>query len=97
MREGPYQGRLIRRLEAEFPGCIVLKNDASYIQGIPDLLVLHGRNWGMLEVKASANSPQQPNQQFWVNRLDQMSFADFIYPTNEERILHELSLTLRNP
>lgn len=90
MLERNYQARLIRRLRREFPGCVILKNDASYIQGIPDLTLLFGRHWAMLEVKASANAPVQPNQEFHVEGLNKMSFAAFIHPENEEDVIREL-------
>ncbi len=64
MREGTYQRKLIEKLEILFPGCIVLKNDPTYIQGFPDLTIFFGDRWATLEVKASAVSPQQPNQEY---------------------------------
>lgn len=94
MRESTYQGQLIRRLDDEFPGCVVLKNDSGYIQGIPDLLVLHNDRWAMLEVKISATAPTQPNQPYYVDRLDSMSFAAFVYPENEQEVFDALQLAL---
>jgi hypothetical protein len=44
----------------------------------------------MLEVKASRDSPQQPNQLFWVEQFNEMSFSAFIYPENEEVVLRAL-------
>ena len=41
MLENKFQANLIKELKARFPDCIVMKNDPTYIQGIPDLLVLH--------------------------------------------------------
>jgi hypothetical protein len=90
MRENEYQRYLIRELKARFPGCIVLKNDPSYIQGFPDLTVLHHDMWAVLEVKASADSPVQPNQEFYIDRLSEMSFSAFIYPENELEVLDAL-------
>lgn len=91
MLENQYQAMLIQRLKIRFPGCIVLKNDTSYRQGIPDLTVLFvGGFWAVLEVKASARAPMRPNQNYYVGLLDEMSFAAFIYPENEEDVLHDL-------
>jgi hypothetical protein len=90
MRENEYQPRLIKKLERLFPGCVILKNDSAYIQGIPDLLILWGDRWAMLEVKASATSTVQVNQPYWVERLGEMSFAAFIYPSNEQDVLRGL-------
>lgn len=90
MRENKYQAYLIVKLRKEFPGCFILKNDPAYIQGVPDLTVLFGRCWVMLEVKTSENAPEQPNQRYYVEMLNEMSYAAFIYPSNEEDVFREL-------
>lgn len=90
MLERDYQAKLIKRLRKEFPGAMVLKNDPGYLQGIPDLTILYRDRWALLEVKASKKSSQQPNQQYYVDALGEMSYAAFIYPENEEDILSEL-------
>lgn len=90
MREGAYQGQLIKDIEEMFPGCIVNKQDSSYRQGIPDLAIFYLDRWAMLEVKTSANAPTQPNQPYWVERANEMSFAAFIFPENETEVLSAL-------
>lgn len=90
MREAEYQAWLIRRLYAMFPGCHILKNDSAYQQGIPDLTIFYGDRYAMLEVKASENTPRQPNQEHFVREFDRMSFAAFIYPQNESEVLSAL-------
>lgn len=95
MTENEYQARLIKKLKRMFPGAIVLKNDSDYIQGIPDLLILFGNSWAALEVKASYSAPTQVNQTYWVELMDDMSFAAFIFPENEEDILDDLQITFR--
>jgi hypothetical protein len=90
MRESAFQTILIKDLHVLFPGCVVLKNDTLYQQGIPDLLVLYRNRWAMLEVKASADAPEQPNQAYYIDLFNGMSFAAFIYPENEEDVLYEL-------
>lgn len=95
MLERDYQAALIQKLKALFPGCVVLKNDSSYLQGIPDLLVLVGQKWAMLEVKASFFAGYQPNQEYYLDLLDDMSFAMMICPENEEEVLRELQQALR--
>lgn len=87
MRESQYQAKLIDELERRFPGCVILKNDPTYLQGIPDLVIFYGNQWAMLEVKASEKAPVQVNQPYWVKTLDEMSFAAFIYPSIEEEVL----------
>lgn len=95
MLESKYQAQLIKRLRVMFPGCVILKNDTDYIQGIPDLLILWGRRWAALEVKAREDAPHQPNQDYYVELMDEMSFADFICPETEEEVLRDLQQAFR--
>ena len=95
MLESVYQSRLIRRLYHDFEGCEILKNDTSYRQGIPDLTIFYGPRWAVLEVKASAQAPERPNQRYYVDLFNQMSFAAFIYPENEDEVLHALQQALK--
>ena len=90
MKERDYQAQLIKKLRVLFPGCVILKNDSSYMQGVPDLIILYGRYWGMLEVKLHVNFRTQPNQEYYIEQLNAMSFAAFIHPDNEEEVLHAL-------
>jgi hypothetical protein len=89
-RETQYQAYLVDRLEEMFPGCFVTKNNEKLVQGIPDLLILHGGRWAMLEVKVSEYAPVRPNQPHYVEKFNSMSFAAFIYPENEEEVLDAL-------
>lgn len=89
-RESAFQSALIGELQKIFPGCMVLKNDALYYQGIPDLLVLYNDKWAMLECKRSFNAHHQPNQDYYIDKFDNMSFARFISPENKEEVLDEL-------
>jgi len=90
MTESVYQGKLIKKIKRMFPGCVVLKNDEQYLQGILDLTVLYHSVWAMLEVKAAPDSPFQPNQEYYLEQLGQMSFAAVIYPENEVEVLDAL-------
>lgn len=95
MTEAQYQAKLIEKLRLLFPDCIILKNDPGYLQGVPDLVIFHGDRYAFLEVKASERSRAQPNQDYYVRKLDKMSFAAFIYPSNEEDVLCALERALR--
>ena len=91
--EKRFQSELIKELRELFPGCIILKNDPTYIQGIPDLLILFEDKWAALEVKKSITASHRPNQEFYVNKMGRMSYANFIYPENKEVVLNELQET----
>lgn len=88
--ERDFQANLIKELKTIFPGCIVMKNDSSYIQGIPDLLVLYKDKWASLEVKKFANARKRPNQEYYVDLMDKMSFSKFISPENKDDVLYKL-------
>ena len=95
MKESKFQKELIDDLKKEFPGCIILKNDPNYIQGIPDLLILYKDRWAALECKKEEKAHHQPNQEYYVSVMNKMSYARFIYPGNKEEILNELQRTFR--
>ena len=90
MLENKFQSKLIKELKKEFPGCMVLKNDPTYLQGVPDLLVLYKNKWCALEVKRSATAKHQPNQDYYVDKMNKMSFSRFIYPENKDEVLSDL-------
>ena len=93
MREtgrGGFQEKLKKELKAKYPGVIITKLDSSDIQGIPDLLILYKNKWATLEGKRSAKANKQPNQEYYVNKMNEMSFSRFIYPENKEEVLNEL-------
>lgn len=90
MLENKFQSKLIKELKKEFPGCMVLKNDSSYIQGVPDLLVLYKDKWSALEVKKNSTAKHQPNQDYYVDKMNEMSHSAFIYPENKDQVLDDL-------
>lgn len=92
MLENKFQAKLIKELKETFRDCVVMKNDSSYIQGIPDLIILYRDRWAALEVKNGARANRQPNQEYYVELMDQMSFARFICPENKDEVLDELYL-----
>lgn len=94
--ENKFQSNLKKELKEKFPGCIVTKLDSGDIQGIPDLLILHKNKWGALECKKSSKEHKQPNQEYYVNKMDDMSFSRFIYPENKDEVLGELDKLFNN-
>lgn len=92
-KESKFQKELIDEIKKRFPGSIVLKNDPNYIQGIPDLTVLWQGKWAALECKRSKCAPHQPNQEYYISQMEEMSYASFVYPENKDVVLDELQRT----
>jgi len=90
MRESQFQSKTIEEIKTRFPGAIVTKMDANYIQGIPDVLILYKNKWATLEFKKSGSASHRPNQDYYVGLMNDMSFSAFIYPENKEKVLDEL-------
>lgn len=86
--ESGFQDQLISDLKKVFQGCLVFKMDQW--QGLPDLLLLYKDKWASLECKRNKNAVRQPNQEYYVGLMNQMSFSRFIYPENKEEVLDEL-------
>ena len=95
MLENRFKTALVNDLENLFPGCIILHMDPNEIQGIPDLLILYKNKWAALEGKRFANAPHRPNQEYYVDLMNRMSYASFIYPENKEDVIDELQHTFR--
>lgn len=90
MLERNFQAGLIKEIKTLYPGCIVLKNDPNYIQGFPDLTVLYNDKWALLETKRESDASHRPNQDYYIELGNKMSFARFISPENKEEVLNEL-------
>ena len=94
--EKDFQKKLIREIKDRFPGSIVLKTDPDYIQGFPDILVLYKDHWGALECKREEKSSRRPNQEFYVDYLNEMSFARFIDPESKEEVIHAMEQSFKS-
>lgn len=93
--EKDFQSELISELMEIYPekeGNFVSKFEPR--QGIPDIIILHKNKWALLECKKSKNEAHQPNQDFYVDMFNNMSFSRFIYPENKEEVLNELQSAL---
>ena len=88
--ESSFQKDLMDEIRDRYPGCVILKNDSSYIQGFPDWTILYKDKWAVLEAKRSKNAKKQPNQPYYVDKLNTMSFSRFVYPENKDEVLNEI-------
>lgn len=93
MLENKFKQNLVRELKEKFPDCMVLHLDPNEIQGVPDILILNGSKWAALEGKKSEDAPHRPNQDYYVTKMNEMSYAAFIYPENKEEIINDLERT----
>lgn len=96
MLEGKFKTDLIKDIKAILPGCLVFHLDPRELQGIPDLIILYNNTWAALEGKRHRNASLQPNQDYYVDLMNSMSFAAFIYPENREEVLDALEDTFRS-
>ena len=95
MLESTFKRKFLIKLETLYPGIIILQNDPEFRPGIPDTILLHGDRWAMLEFKRSSTARRQPNQDYYVDVLDKMSYAAFVCPENERTILNDLQSALQ--
>lgn len=95
MKESVFQKKLKDTIRERLPGCIILKNDPTCIQGIPDLTILYNDHWATLEVKRSIDESHRPNQDYYVNLMNGMSFSSFVCPENMEEIIDEMERSFK--
>lgn len=91
--ESGFQDKLISDIREQLPNSMIFKMEQR--QGIPDLLILNEDRWACLECKRSQKATHQPNQDYYVDTMNNMSFASFIYPENKQEVLNELYKALR--
>lgn len=90
-RENDFQSKLKKEIESMFPDCLIMKNDANYLQGIPDLTVLYKDHWAFLECKRQTKASYQTNQDYYIDwAKSQGAFSSFIFPENKKEVLNEL-------
>lgn len=95
MQERDFQPKLIKEIKERLPGCLVMKNDPNYIQGIPDLSVFYGSKWALLEVKKSKKAKKRPNQPYYIQYAKDNAYGAIVSPENKEDILNELQQALQ--
>ena len=97
MAESKFQKKFLDKVRNLYPGCIIMKNDSGYIQGIPDWTILYKKRWALLEMKDHEGAPARPNQPYYVNKANDMSYSSFVYPENEDQVLDDLSKLFGKP
>ena len=88
--ESEFQRNLVKELKERFKDCMIIRMDPRRKQGIPDILVLWQDCWAALELKRSKGARKRPNQDYYVERMNEMSYASFIYPENKEVVLNDI-------
>ena len=96
MLESKFKSETLNEIRDLFPGCIILANDANYLPGVPDILVLYKNRYAALEFKQHETAKQRPNQDYYVDLLDRWSFSAFIYPENKKEVLHDLQQSFKS-
>lgn len=91
MLESKFKTKLKKEIEARFPGSMVFHLDPGDLQGIPDLIVLHENKWFALEGKKTEKASHRPNQDYYVDLMNEMSGAAFVYPENKNEVLNSMS------
>ena len=95
MLENKFKTQLVKDIKERFPGAIVTHLDPNEIQGIPDLLILYKDKWATLEGKKEEKASHRPNQEYYVDLMNKMSFSRFIYPENKEEVLNDLERSFK--
>ena len=91
--ESGIQDEIVKELQVLFPGSIVGK--INLFQGCPDLVIFYRDKWATLETKRGAESVHQPNQDYYVDLMNEMSFSRFIDKNNKEEVFRELQEAFR--
>ena len=94
MLERDFQAKVVKELKELLPDALIFKWDSR--QGFPDVLILYGSKWAALEFKRSANASHRPNQDYYVDKMNKMSFSAFIYPENKDKVFDDLLKYLFN-
>lgn len=94
--EKEFEAKFVERLEEEFPGCMIIKGNSTFRQGVPDRLLLHEDHWAFLEFKREENSDRQENQDYYIEKFNDMSYAAFVDPDNADEVIREIQSAFRD-
>ena len=96
MKESVLQKKVIDEISERLPEAIVIKNDANYLQGYPDLSVHYNGMFALLETKQHEDSSKRPNQEYYINKTNnEGGFARFINQENKDVILDEMERSFK--
>lgn len=87
--ETKFQKDIKDAIKDRFPDSIILKQNNGP-QGIPDLFIINNNKWAALECKDAEDAKHQPNQDYYIDKLNKMSYAAFIFPENKTEVLNEV-------
>lgn len=90
MKEASFQSTVIKWLRKH--GCFVMKVQAG--PGVPagtaDVFFCKEGFYGWLECKASKTAKKQPHQPEFIKKMDEWSYARFVWPENWAKVQKEL-------
>jgi len=89
MLESRFKRKTLKRISERLSG-INLDFIHPNRRSQPDVIILGPKVWAALEFKKEKNSNKQPNQVFYVSRMNEQSYARFVHPGNVEGVLDEL-------
>lgn len=94
MGETKFKATFLKMVKDEFPDCIILRTDPTHIRGIADIVILNNDKWVALEFKDYEDAPKQPNQPYYISKMDGMSYASFVYPENSREVFRAIQRSL---
>ena len=91
--EAQFKKRFIDRFknrmdELEIP--LEVEQQKSNRRSWLDTIFLGPCVWAMLEFKKDEDANHQPNQDYYVDKLNRMCYAAFVSPENEEMVFNEM-------
>ena len=78
------------RIDPLNKGFLFFLNASNAFRSFPDIVILGSHKWAALEFKKSKRASHQPNQEYYINKLNEIGYASFVYPENAEEILNDL-------
>lgn len=96
MLESEFKRKFKNMLEQSYPGCVLVDINPEQFRSFPDLLFLYDKFWATFEMKRTVGSAVRPNQPYWVEKLDNMSFSRFVEPGTAKEVLDDLARAIQS-